>query len=207
MTTPVNFLTKRLPAAFCLAIAASPGFCADPTPVRLNLVIVEGDHAVNNVRQRVTAEPVVRVEDENHAPIAQAAVVFTLPTDGASGDFSGSKTLTVMSDTSGLASAKGMRTSASPGIVPIHVSASYRGLSARTIIVQESVLPTGGSGPTIHTGMSGKLITVLAIAGAAAAGGTAFAIRGKGNATALNTPLAPAPIGITPGAGIVTGGH
>lgn len=46
---------------------------------KLNIVIVEGEGAVNNARQRVARDPMVQVEDENRKPIAGAAVVFLLP--------------------------------------------------------------------------------------------------------------------------------
>jgi hypothetical protein len=54
-------------------------------PPMLNIVIVEGEGAINNVKQRVNRDPIVQVEDENHRPIAGAAVVFFLPDQGASG--------------------------------------------------------------------------------------------------------------------------
>ena len=38
--------------------------------------IVEGEGTLNNIKQRVNREPIVQVEDENHKPIAGAAVVF-----------------------------------------------------------------------------------------------------------------------------------
>ena len=58
--------------------------------------------AINNIRQRVSREPVVQVEDENHKPVAGAVVVFTLPTEGATGEFgNGSKNLTVTTDAQG----------------------------------------------------------------------------------------------------------
>ena len=45
----------------------------------LNLVVLEGEGATNNIRQRTAREPIVRVEDENHRPVAGAIVVFTCP--------------------------------------------------------------------------------------------------------------------------------
>src|SRR6202161_2399484 len=56
---------------------------------KLNLVIVEGEGAINNIRQRTAREPIVQVEDENHKPVAGAAVIFTLPGQGAGGTFGG----------------------------------------------------------------------------------------------------------------------
>ena len=51
----------------------------------LNLVVIEGEGAVNNIRQRTAREPIVQVEDENHRPVAGAVVVFMLPSNGAGG--------------------------------------------------------------------------------------------------------------------------
>ena len=51
-------------------------------PATLEILIVEGEGAINNVKQRVNREPIVQVEDENHKPVAGAAVTFFLPNDG-----------------------------------------------------------------------------------------------------------------------------
>src|SRR5258708_33963225 len=81
-----------------------------PAPSRLNLVIVEGDGAINNLRQRVAREPVVQGEDENHRPLARAAVVFSLPSQGASGTFANRvRSLTVLAGDSGRAVAPGIQ--------------------------------------------------------------------------------------------------
>src|ERR1041385_9431846 len=42
----------------------------------LSITIVEGEGAINNVRQRVNREPIVQVEDNNRKPVAGAVVVF-----------------------------------------------------------------------------------------------------------------------------------
>src|SRR5258708_12145826 len=77
---------------------------------KLFINIVEGEGTLNNVKQRVNREPIVQVEDENHKPVASAAVVFFLPTTGPGGVFAnGSQTLTVTTDNLGRASAKGIR--------------------------------------------------------------------------------------------------
>ena len=44
------------------------------TAPMLNIVIVEGEGTLNNVKQRVNRDPIVQVEDENHKPVAGAAV-------------------------------------------------------------------------------------------------------------------------------------
>jgi hypothetical protein len=83
-----------------LLAAAQPG----PAPAKLNLAIVEGEGAVNNVRQRVTREPIVQVQDENGRPVSGAAVAFLLPSTGPSGAFAdGSRMLTILTDQNGRA--------------------------------------------------------------------------------------------------------
>lgn len=189
-------------------LIAFPALEAQTMPTQLNIVVVEGEGAINNVRQRVAREPVVRVEDENHKPVAGAAVVFTLPTEGATGEFgNGSKTLTAMTDSQGQAVAQGLKMNQVAGKVPIHINASYRGLSARTSIMQVSVLPPGAKAST-GGGGHGALIGVLVAVGAAAAGGGAYLATRQGNKSSTPTaPPAPALIGITPGTGTITGGH
>jgi hypothetical protein len=179
-------------------------------PTELNLIVVEGEGAINNVRQRTAREPLVRVEDENHKPIAGVAVVFTLPTEGATGEFAkGAKTLTVMTDANGEAKGTGLKVNQTNGKLPIHVAASYRGLSARTIINQ---LNEGGvAAPTASSsgGGHGVLIGVLVAVGAAAAGGGAYlATRSKSSSTTTpTTPTGPTPIGITAGTASIAGGR
>ena len=92
--------------------------------------------------------------------------------------------------------------------MPIHVNASYRGLTARTSITQFSVLPPGVKASS-GGGGHGGLIAVLVVLGAAAAGGGAyFATHRNTNSGTVGTPPPPvSPIGITPGIGTIAGGH
>jgi hypothetical protein len=122
---------KSLAILLCILIAF-PALQAQTLPTELNIVVVEGEGATNNVRQRVARSPLVRVEDENHKPIVGAAVVFTLPTEGATGEFgNGAKTLTVLTDRDGTAAAQGLKMNPIAGKIPIHINASYRSLTAR----------------------------------------------------------------------------
>ena len=198
---------KSLAILLCILISF-PALQAQTLPTELNIVVVEGEGATNNVRQRVARSPLVRVEDENHKPVAGAAVVFTLPTEGATGEFgNGAKTLTVLTDRDGTAAAQGFKLNPVAGKIPIHVNASYRNLSARVIITQFSVLPPGAKPASASSGGHGALIGVLVAVGAAAAGGGIYlATRSKSTPSAIPTPPAgPTPIGITPGTGTITG--
>ena len=202
--------TGMQPLAIILSVLMGfPILRAQTLPTQLSIVVVEGEGAINNARQRVTREPIIRIEDENHKPIAGAAVVFTLPTEGATGEFgNGSKNLTIMTDKQGLATAHGLKLNGLPGKVPIQVNASYRGLTARTTISQTSVLPPGAKASS-GGGGHGTLIAILVVVGAAAAGGGAYLATHKSGSSAppVTIPSGPTPIGITPGTGTIVGGH
>ena len=177
-----------------------PAALAQNVPALINIVVVEGEGAVNNVRQRVARDPVVRIEDENHRPVAGAAVAFTLPISGASGEFAkAGKTATVMTDQQGLAAAPSLKTNQVAGKLQIYVTASYRGLRARALINQVNVEPAGGS----HGG-GGKVWIIVALVGAAAAGGAIAATQAGKSSSSGSTPAPPAAIGITAGTGTIT---
>jgi len=163
---------------------------------RIDIVVVEGEGATSNIRQRVTRDPVVRIEDDDHRPVFGAAVVFALPVSGASGEFAnGSKTLTVVTDKTGLATAQGLKANDVPGKLQIYVTASYQGLRARTLINQVIQAPPGSRPtPTIHSSSSGgKWKWVLLGIAAGAGGGTAVYFGNRKS----NSP--PAPISISTG--------
>jgi hypothetical protein len=191
----------------CLSVAMAgllvvliPGAAAQDTGLKLNLVVVEGDGAINNIRQRTAREPIVQVEDQNHKPIAGAAVVFTLPTQGAGGTFAGGQhTLTVISDSQGRAVAHGLKPNNVQGQYQIHVNASYSGQNANATISQSNA--TAAAGAAAAAGISTKLIVILAVAGAAAAGGALYATHSGGNNNSAT--IAASAVTITPGSGTV----
>jgi len=166
-----------------------------PQVTALKIVVLEGEGAVNNIKQRTAREPIVQVEDENHKPVAGALVLFTLPDSGPSGVFpGGSKTLMVYTDAQGRAVGKGLQPNKNAGQYQIAVNATYKGLTTSTTISQSNVLV----GAAAAAGISGKLMAILAIAGGAAVAGAIAATRGNGNA-----PVPPTTI--TPGAPSVSG--
>ena len=161
----------------------------------LNIVIVEGEGAINNVRQRVAREPIVQVEDENRRPVAGAAVTFLLPNQGAGATFAnGGQSLTITTDAQGRAVARGLRPNNVNGRYEIRVNASHQGRTASATISQTNALAAAAAAAG---GISAKLIAILAIAGAAAAGATVAATRG-GNGSG-NGGAQPTPTVITPG--------
>lgn len=186
--------------AFALALQLTASSLAAQTlPTALNIVVVQGDGATGRVRHRVAQAPVIRVLDEHEKPIAGAAVVFTLPTEGATGVFgNGDRTLTIMTDERGAAAALGLRFNHIPGKVPVHVNVSYRGLTARANIMQISEAPAGYKP---GGGSAGKIVAILAVLAAGGAGGAYYALRNSSSSAPTPAASAPAAIGITPGNG------
>jgi hypothetical protein len=161
----------------------------------LNLVVVEGEGQINNIKQRTAREPVVQVQDENHRPVAGAIVTFTMPSNGASGTFAnGARTLTVTTDNQGQAVARGLRPNTVRGQYQIRVTANHNGQTASASINQTNAVLTAAG--TVAAAGHGKLIAVLAAVGAAAAGGIVYATQQGGS----STPAAPpTPTTITAG--------
>ena len=170
-----------------------------PAPAKLNILIVEGDGAINNVRQRTAREPIVQVSDENHRPVAGAAILFMLPDSGPSGVFEGGgRTLATKTDSAGRAVAKGLKVNNVQGKFQIQVQVTYAGVTASATIAQvNAVLTAGAAGG----GISGKMIAILVAVGGAAAVGAVVATRG-GSSTA---PPASNPTTISPGTPTVAG--
>jgi hypothetical protein len=192
---------------FHLAVAPAQ---AQTTPTEINIVVVQGEGAINNVRQKVASEPIIRVEDEAHRPVTGAAVVFTLPTEGATGTFgNGGKTLTVMTDTQGRATAQGLKVNEYPGKLVLHINVSYRGLSARTNITQfDEGPPVTKKAASSSGGHGKKVVVILVLVGAAAGGGAYFALHKSGGSSSPGgTVTSPTSIGLTPGSPTIIGPH
>jgi hypothetical protein len=111
-------------------------------PRALHIVILDGDNALNNIRQRTAREPIVEVQDENHKPVAGASVLFTIHTGaaGAGGGFAGASTLAVITGLDGQAIAKGFQPNATQGTFNIAVTASVGTVTTSTVIVQTNLL-------------------------------------------------------------------
>jgi hypothetical protein len=175
-----------------LAVPPQTARAQQAEPVtQLNIVIVEGEGAVNNLRQRVVREPIVRVEDQNHKPVAGAVVFFLLPGDGSGGTFAdGAKQLTVMTDSNGQAAARGMQAAKAVGQYQIHVTASLGRLNA-TATINQSYAAAAATGAAI----SPKWIAILAVAGGAVAAGLAIGLTRGGGKT--ETALSPGSATVT----------
>jgi hypothetical protein len=185
--------------AVSISIPFAPAAQAQNAAPMLNIVIVEGEGAINNIRQRTAREPIVQVEDENHKPVAGAAVIFAIANQGAGGSFAGgSHTLSVVTDAQGRAVARGFHPNNVQGQYQIHVTASHNGQTANANIAESNVLAAGAAATTAAAaGISGKLIAVIVVVAAAGAAGGAYAATHGGN-TPTNSAVT-----ITPGSGLV----
>jgi hypothetical protein len=199
MNTPFSHEHRQF-LSVLLSILLLPGFLPAqerPNPTRLNIVIVEGGGAVNNIQERVAREPIVQVEDENRKPVAGAVVVFLLPNQGAGGAFAdGANSLTVTTDESGRAVARGFRPNNNIGNYTVRVRASLGGVSTSTNISMSNAAGVGaGAGGAAAAGISAKALAIIAVAAAAAVTGVVIGVtRGGNNGAAPSVPVT-----VTPG--------
>ena len=185
-------------SAVLLAESGAPVLAQTPA-APLRIVVVEGAAGINNIRTGSARDVVVRVEDESGAPVESAAVVFSLPAQGAGGAFpENAKTLTVMTDASGLATMRGVRPNRIAGKFQIHVNASRQGRTARADVAQFNMVVPNAAEEGARSNK--KMIVILALAGAAAAGGAAAALnRGGSKSAPAPVPVVVPPIVVVPG--------
>jgi hypothetical protein len=143
----------------------------------MRVVVVEGNGARNIIQQISAAPLVVRVEGADQRPIEGAAVTFTAPRTGPSGQFAnGTTTITVATDAEGLALAEAYHPNGLTGSYQIQVRAEFQEQVVSASIRQSNVEARRGHG---------KLITILSLAGAAA--GAALIARSRGDNNTIDT--------------------
>jgi hypothetical protein len=151
-------------------------------PAKLNIVVIEGEGAVNSLGQSRARGPIVQVKDQDGRPVAGATVLFLLPDSGPGGAFPhGAHILQVRTDNAGRAVAEGFRANDLQGKFQVEVRASYRGAAATTTITQINSASAPRAG-----GKSRKLVVILAAVGAAVAAGAVVAARRGGS---QSTPI------------------
>ncbi len=165
----------------------------------LQVTILEGEGAFNDIHKGLARAPMVEVRDENGNPLENARVVFQLPEMGPSGTFGESGlTYVATTDRQGHASGVGLKPNRVEGAFQIVVTASATGRTGRTVIRETNTL-AGGDRP-IKSGRS-KWLGILLAVGGAASGGIIAATRGGGNSSSTS---ASAPTPTTLSAGTVT---
>ena len=194
-----RLLCTMLAEIIAITYATPPVRAQAPEPKQLSISILEGEGAINNIRQRTAREAIVQVQDENHKPVAGVAVTFFLADHGASGVFAnGSQSMTVTTDANGQAAMRGMVPNKMAGKMEIRVSARLGNLNADAVITQTNAVGAAAAGGAAISGKVIALIVVAAVAGTVA--GVYLATRGGSSASATIPagPTTPAVV-ITPG--------
>jgi hypothetical protein len=117
------------------------------------------------------------VQDENHKPVAGAAVLFTITSQGGShagATFAqGAKTYTGTTDANGNVTAHGFHPNGHTGQFHVNVTASKGQLTTRTTIAQTNVAAatTAATTSTLGTFVTTHVAIISVVAGAAVVGG------------------------------------
>jgi hypothetical protein len=179
--------------SFLLSLMLGP---APGSPEKLQIVVLEGQGAINNVSRRSAHDPVVQVVDENQRPVRGVTVTFLLPRGGPGGSFlDGSNTVTTITDEQGRAIGRGLQPNSLTGPFNIEVRASSGDLSASASIRQINAAPAREPG----SGSSRKFILLGVVAGAVA-GVVAATSGGDGRTSSAAPPSTPSSAAtVTPG--------
>jgi hypothetical protein len=126
------------PPAQAAPAPAAPAAAA--TQETLRILVLQGQNAINGIRDGNVTMPVVEVHDENDLPVEGAAVVFELPATGPGGTFPGGQpTLSVKTNLQGQAGADFML-NPDAGKFVIKVSATLRNRTGHTTINQTNAI-------------------------------------------------------------------
>jgi hypothetical protein len=124
-----------------------------PESEGLTIEILDGEGALNNIRQRTAREPIVQVEDKNHKPVAGALVLFAIQSGpgGASANVAGAASFSVRTGADGKAQLKGLKPNNLAGEFTITVTATAGALVATAIIHQRNETGVGGGNTSTPT--------------------------------------------------------
>jgi len=195
--TPVRLTVFGLSLMLIGQAAPAPAQEAG-APDELNIVIIGGDNAINNIRQRTAREAIVQVEDRNHNRVPGAIVVFMLPGNGPGGTFvNGARMLTVTTDAQGRAVASGLHPNTLTGKFEIRVTASYQGKTGHAVIHQENVAPVAVA----------RFRAKWIVIGAAVAGGLAGGLYAAFHSSSSSQGAASQSVSLSPIGGTVGAPH
>ena len=198
-TVTVSAMIRRLVTFSFLFIVAvfnwveSDG--ASPLQDTLRIIVLQGDRGLNSTETRSETLFVVQVQDTN-GPLAGARVTFKAPAAaGASGMFPNAATMiTVTTDPSGIAEAKGFRPNNVAG--PFDVTVTVENSGATATIAQMNIGPKGGSGKK-------WIAVILGAAGAGAALSLATGQKSSSPTAVPSSPTCPPSCAIQAGASTV----
>jgi len=156
-----------------VSLLLSPSLSWGQDPQSLSIIVVAGDGAIHNIIRQVAVEPIVEVRDGQGRPVAGATVRFSSPESGPSVSFiDSSRRMTVVTDESGRARARGMAPNIQEGAYVIEVTATMAGLRANASIAQTNAVPAEAAAK--KKPFAWKLLAGIA---AAAAAGVVVAVQ------------------------------
>jgi hypothetical protein len=202
-TATSSYTLSRVPL-FARPIASqtqtpAPGQVAKPA--KLNINVIGGAGAVNDVKQRAPRDFTVEIDDENDHPVPGAMVTFFAPNEGPGGSFVGdSHLLTVMTGSDGRAVAKDFRPNDVVGDYNIQVNVALGDEAANGTISQSNQASAEPPAPR-RSAMSGKKIGLIVAAGAAVAVGAALGLAHGGSSSSSTPTTATIGVGGTPTVG------
>ena len=164
---PTRILAFAVALSLALSASCGPAYAqvaqlATPGAAQmLTIEILDGEGALNNIRQRDAREPIVQVTDENHKPVAGVALLLLIHgSNGATASFSGSATLSLTTNAEGIARATGLKLGRKPGNITISVTATVGAVVvASAVIHQTNVLKlakSSGQTSATNSGTSGS---------------------------------------------------
>jgi hypothetical protein len=184
-------------------LAEGPAQAVASTAPALKIVILEGEDVSNNIKERTAREPIIQVEDENHKPVAGAAVLFSIDSQGGHAGASflhAAKTFAGQTDENGRIVARGYHPNTHTGQFHINVTASKGNLTTHTTISQSNITAAAAAAATT-AGITGfvathvvlvSLVGAVAVVGGVVAGGI-VTVSGGGTAIAPGTGTVGAP--------------
>jgi hypothetical protein len=186
-----------------VAVLISLSLAAAAEQKTLQVNVVDGEGAFNDIRRSQARVPVVEVRDEDNRVVPNARVVFQLPDMGAGGTFpDGSRTFIATTDEQGHASASGLKPNKVEGAFVITVTASKDGAVGHAEVRQSNTM--AGGDQAVQSGGHGKAKILIAIAGAA--GGIAIAALRAGGSKSSSSSSSSAPVTSLSAGAITIGG-
>jgi hypothetical protein len=170
-------------AAIAAALAVGIAAGADQRPLQVN--VLEGEGAFNDIKKGIGRAPVVEVKDEAGQAVENAKVVFQLPDTGASGSFlDGSRTFVGTTDRQGRAAAPALKPNNVEGQFAIVVTASKDGSTGRTEIRESNTL---AGGQMMKAGGGHGTALKIILAAASLGGGVALLVARSGGSSSNNS--------------------
>jgi hypothetical protein len=169
----IRELVTRRGLVCCILAWAVPSYAS----VIVQLKVVEGEGTVYRTGTRATRGLTVLVTDEAGKPVANAAVSFRLPDEGAGGVFSsGLRTEVITTGADGRATVWGMQWNKTAGPVEIRITAvkdqARAGLVSTQYLSDSVAQKAGGEGvfSTSHRSRTKWILIAAGVAGGAVAG-------------------------------------